>query len=306
MERKLIPQGTNRNRSYTITLPMAWVKHNGLDKSLKINLEVVNNRIIIGAKELRESKSHIEATDLDFILRKLIGEKYKFGIDEIEVRFKDSKTLDIIRSMVEKELVGFEIFEQTKNSCIIKDVAKESVEDFEKSLRRTFYLLLGLSEETLESLKRKDSDNLKRLIARDQDLNKLIYYCERQLNKRSQEYYGKVQFYFFLLERLENIGDMYKGLSSFFLESKEPFNKATLNVLEELNKKLKGFNDLFFSLKLEPRLVKSFYDGLGAVRVDLLNLYNKKNTNVKYLYYLGGLFHILNSIIRCLYSLKNI
>jgi len=306
MEKKIITQGTERNRSYTITLPMKWVKNNRLDKTLKVNVEVANNRLMVSASRLMESKIKIDATNLAFIIKKLLGEKYKLGVDEVELIFEDAKIGDMIKEYVQGALMGFEIFEESKDRLVIRDISKETVEDFEKTLRRCFHLLLVIGEDTEEAVRKNDVKYAERVVRKDRDLNRLVFFSGRQLSKRSQEYYGKIQFYFSLLERIENIGDTYKGMCAFFVESGKPLKKETINIVAELNRKLREFVEIFYSHKSSYKAVKDYFEDVRKVRLKVLQLYTHKNADVRYLYYIGGTFQILNGMVKVLYTLKEV
>ncbi|MBU1975617.1 MAG: hypothetical protein KKG59_04405 [Nanoarchaeota archaeon] len=304
MERKLIPQGTKRNRSYTITLPMTWVKNNGLDALLNVNLDIIDNKILIGTEKIFKTKTTIDATNLDFIIKKLVAEKYKKGIDEIRINFKDTSTLNLIRDLVEKELIGFEMLEHTRTHCIIRDISKSCVESFEKTLRRCFHVLHDVGNEVVEATSKQDYDYLPLIKNKDLDLNKLTYFCERQLNKKNQEYFGKIQFYFFLLERIENIGDMYKGICTFMLESKKPMQKNTIKLIQHLNQTLQSFIELFFSDNFDYEQAQDHYVDQREFRLKMLDHYNPENPDLKYMYYIGSLVQANLGMTRCLFSLK--
>lgn len=302
MERTLIPQGNERNRSYTVTLPSDWVRNNNLAKKRTVTLEIMNNQVIITPQTTHESETTIDATTLNAIIHKLIVEKYKLGIDIITIRYDDKKTLSKIRSIVEKELMGFEIFDSNATSCTIRDIARASIEDFQSTLRRSFQLLLTLCTEAYTSLDENDTAHAKQVIERDVELNKLIFYCERQLNKKSQEYFGKIQFYYFLLERMENIGDNWKGLLTFFTDEKRKISLPVLSALKELLTKLKDFEKLLFAEKLDYDDVNAYYTGLRSLRLRVLALY--KTHKDTYLYYTGGLMQLYLGMNRALYSIK--
>lgn len=304
MERKLVRQGNERNRSFTTTLPREWVRNNQLDETLRINLDVVDNKIVIAPAKTKDEKVILNATNIAFLIKKIIAEKYKLGINEIEIKFRNICTLDLIREVVEKELIGFEIFEQTKTRCVIRDVAKDEVEAFEKVFERSLHTLSNISDEIICAIKEDDREYLKRVIEKDKDLNKLIFFCERQLNKRSQIYHGKIQFYFFLLERIENIGDTQKGIAKIYLDEKVGMSKGTLSVLVELNKRIKEFNQILFSKEFDHLRIKEFFDNIQKTRSEVIGLLNKKNNDLKYLYYLSSMIQYLKGAIRATYTLK--
>ena len=166
------------------------------------------------------------------------------------------------------------------------------------------HTLSTITDETIKALKEDDRSYLKRLIAKDKDLNKLVFFCERQLNKKSQEYHGKIQFYFFLLERIENIGDTNKGIINFYLDQKNKMQDSTIKVLEEINKRIKEFNKIIFTKQISYEEIKEFFEKLQKTRNKLLQLYSPRNKDIKYLYYMGSMIQFLKGAIRATYTLK--
>src|SRR3989344_437689 len=103
MKRKLIKQA---NQAYTITLPIEWIRKNGLTGKEEIDLEVSEKSIIIstaGHKTIQKVKFNASETTKRALYQN-ISAFYVKGIDEIEIISKDG-TLNL--NEVLSNLIGF-------------------------------------------------------------------------------------------------------------------------------------------------------------------------------------------------------
>jgi len=231
MEKRLIAQGPKNRKSYTVTLPLDWIKQQGLDKTKKVDLEIVGGKVIINSdKEEQESKV-IDADKAENALMKIMQSAYRLGINEIKIKYSKPELKKYISQIIDTKLIGYEIIEQTKNILRIKDITKESTEEFRTVLRRIFLLLIELTkspEEVDES---------------DKNLKKLTNYCQRLLIKKGHLDYRKVPFYYTLLNQIENLSDEYTWLYQTKIK-----DKKTLN---QLNHYLEKLYELYYKFDIE-------------------------------------------------------
>ncbi len=199
MEKALIALGPKTRKSFVVTLPVDWVRAQGLDKSRKADLELVGNSAVIRPLAKEKSKAVLDAKDYVNSLHRVLIILYKKGVDEIKITNANPKIINLVSNTIEQRCIGFEIIEQGNNYCIISDVAKESAEDFHNLLRRCFLITLQLFEEN-------DAESLKNL---DKSLNKITSYCQRLLNKQGFADFQNVNYYSRLCSELERIGDEY-------------------------------------------------------------------------------------------------
>lgn len=265
MEKRLTAQGPKERKSYTVTLPLEWVKQYGLDKTKKVELEIINNKIIINAVEEYQETILIDSDKAQGLI-KILQAAYRLGIDEIRIKYSKPDVRKDIRDIIDTKLIGYEIIEQTKNSVRIKDITKESAEEFKTVLRRIFLLLIEVAkspEETIES---------------DKSLNKLTNYCQRLLIKKGHLEYKKVPFYYMLLHELEKLSDEYRWLYETKIS-----DKKTLN---QLNAYLENIYNLYYKFDLER------FDKYQKNTFDLKNKL-KKQKNA----YLHNIARQLNTIL---------
>lgn len=231
MEKKLTAQGPKGRKSYTVTLPLDWIKQQGLDKTKTIDLEIVSNKVIINADKEEQEPRLVDADKAENALTKILQSAYRLGIDELKIKYSKPELRKHISQVIDTKLIGYEIIEQTKNMLRIKDITKEVKEEFKTVLRRIFLLLVELTkspEEVEES---------------DKNLKKLTNYCQRLLIKRGHIEYKKIPFYYMLLDQIEKLSDEYKWL----YQTKNMDKK----ILNQLNSYLEKIYHLYYKFDLE-------------------------------------------------------
>lgn len=219
MEKKLTAQGPKDRKSYTVTLPLEWVKQQGLDKTKTVDLEVVGNRIVINALKEEQETKLIDADKAENALMKILQAAYRIGINELKIKYSKPELRKYINQIIDTKLIGYEVIEQTKDTLTVKDITKESTEEFKTIFRRIFLLLIELTkapEEVEES---------------DKNLKKLTNYCQRLLIKKGHIEYKKVPFYYTLLHQIEKLSDEYVWLYRTKIGDKETLKK--LNIYTE-------------------------------------------------------------------------
>jgi len=231
MEKRLTAQGPKDRKSYTVTLPLTWIKQQGLDKTKTVELEIVGNKVIINATNEDQETKFIDADKAENALMKILQAAYRLGVNEIKIKYSKPELRKYISKVIDTKLIGYEIVEQTKNLLRIKDITKESTEEFKTVLRRIFLLLIELTkspEEVEES---------------DKNLKKLTNYCQRLLIKKGHLEYKKVPFYYSLLNQIEKLSDEYTWLHQTKFTDKKTLNK--------LNTYVEKTYELYYKFNLE-------------------------------------------------------
>ncbi len=225
MEKKVIALGPKDRKSFNVTLPIEWVRSQSIQKNKLVDLEIVGNSAVVRPFKIEQERVLLDAEELPNSLMRFIAVLYKKGVDEIKIINVDSKIINKISKFIEEHCIGFEIIDQSKDYCIIQDIARQSKDDFQTLLRRCFILTMQLSEES-------DTESIENL---DKSLNKLTAYCQRLLIKQGYSEFSKVSHYMMLCMELEHIGDEYKR--AYTLGEK---------IGKEINNLLRRTYDLFY------------------------------------------------------------
>ena len=94
MQRKVIKQGTN---TLMVSLPVKWTKKTGITKGDYLNLLEDQNTLLISKGETRtiikKTEIKIKSTYKNTLIRAIIGNLYKKGYDQIEIKIDDTKLI---------------------------------------------------------------------------------------------------------------------------------------------------------------------------------------------------------------------
>jgi len=286
MKKKITAQGPRDRKSFTITLPIEWVKQQNIDKTRLANLEIVNNKIIISAeKEAKEFR--INADNFKDIIMKVLVWLYRFGASEIIITYSDKKTLRRIRETLDRKLIGFEIIEQKPNICVIRDISKESAEEFKTVMRRCFLLLLQLAE-GYESEEEPEVQSMVKAI------DKLTAFCQRILMRKGHSNFLKIPYYYQICAEIEHLGDYYVLL--YEIKMKEKSN------LKKINTMLRKVYNLLYNF--DENKYNNTERALNELYKKIKNDFYKDKSNKIELYYLLDITHALKNILGNMFIIR--
>jgi len=280
MKRRVIKQGRN---TLTITLPSKWAQDFNIKAGDELDLVERGNTLFVGVeRKSEELKTEIDISGMEIpmLWRHFMG-FYREGYDEIKVKFnpdelydspfkffvshamdrkyvkegKMRRPIEAIQKMMGR-FIGFEIIEQHKDHCVIKDMGEISSKEFEASLRRVFLLIQQMAEDVNEAMKTKDHKMLEQTHDIDINVDKFHDYCIRVLNKTGFKDVKKSHIMFAILYLLEMLGDEYKDIS-FHIFTDVKTEKVDPCILK-LGELVKAMFDNIYSLYYTYSKEKSF------------------------------------------------
>ena len=193
-----------------MSLPMNWVRQLKLSAGDELEVEQRGFQLVVGPGQ----KQHRKKTEIDLrgfsrgLVFVILNNLYIRGDAEMVLHFDTAEKYDAIAEGV-KQLLGFEIVEQTGTSCVLKELARGESEDFDAILRRIFLLILGMAEDGLKPLKTGVKKELELVKKRDDRVNTLVLYCLRVLNQKGGADIQRAMHLYALLTLLEQMGDCY-------------------------------------------------------------------------------------------------
>ena len=244
MKRKVVKHGPS---TLIISIPSAWAKKYDVKQGDELDVDEQKSRLVIDAKTQQNSKEL--KIDISNLPKKLIERffinAYQLGYDKIDITYNDPKICLFLQDKIQ-QLWGFEIIERNDEGCIIKNIATKIDLDFDKSLRKIFFLVSGIAKTTHEAYKNGDKKLLNNIHYKDIDVNKFAYFCLRTLNK--QQYVGGLEegghVLYHLIIKIENLADNYKKLSKML--SKIDKDKDIEKLLFELKDHYDDAFDFFY------------------------------------------------------------
>ncbi len=277
MKRKAIQLA---KQTLVISLPSKWVKQQGIKKGDEIDVEEREGMLNIGGiKKDIPSKVEIDISNLnESIIWRYLMSSYRKGFDQVNVKFSDPKIIRTIEKVI-SNLIGFEIVSQKSNECLIKDISGIKGEEFDNVLKRVFFILISMSEEFLDFIKKEELEKLGTIIRSDSQLNKFTDYALRLLKKSDTKNKEGFALYH-LVVTLEKIGDMLKLSSKKIIEAKQKkIPKGFIKLSEEYFKILNCFFEFFYKFNLNKieeiykrrdsaqKIYKSFSDKLNEKEI---------------------------------------
>lgn len=263
MKRKIIKQG---NDTLTITLPRKWCEKFGVKAGEEINLEENNNSLIIGSdklKEFGEVKIFFGELNQELIWRSIYA-AYRSGYNTIHIDFDPKKTYkNFFTSLVDRKekiimspieviqdavngMQGIVIIDQKKDYCILKDLSEITDKEFDNALRRIFFIIEGMGEDTLELFNDKNNNSAKGINVSDNNVDRFSDYCFRILNRKGYKIFNKTSVVYSIILILEFIADEYKKVSRHIIELNK-YDKLIYSIFEDTNKLFLGFHKTFYN-----------------------------------------------------------
>lgn len=235
MKRKVVKHGPS---TFIISLPSRWVKKYGIKKGEELDVTEDANSVVI-SKEAPQKRFELNA-DVTGLRPKLVdrflARSYQKGADQIKITHNDIDILDTIRKKIH-ELIGYELIDQSSTTCTVQTISSRIELDFDRSLRRAFTLVGDMIQVLIDACRKKEPKMLKDLYLRDLEVNRLCYFCLRQLNKehyRIAENGEQNKVLYYLIEVLEDLGDNIKELAGYLaLEEQKEKMLELLEMLKE-------------------------------------------------------------------------
>jgi phosphate uptake regulator len=294
MRRKIIRQGNN---SYTITLPIDWIRDEELKEGSEVEIEREDSHLnIFLTKDARRIQNKISLDLKDYNNRTIINilnQTYRKGYDIITLNYHNNDQLLCIKENI-KELFGFEIVDIKNNECILQNIAEPSAEKFDVILRKVFLIIKEGSNEILNDLKDNKSDKSKKLDEEKKTFDNYTNLCRRLIIR--DRIGGTKDSYSLLIivSRLSLIYHAYYYMYKAIANKKISLNKETQNLFSETNKMFELFESAFYNKDFEKA------NKIGILKDKLLysNLYSllKKSNGEEniVLYHVGEIIRLIH------------
>ena len=294
MRRKIIKQGNN---SYTLTLPVNWIREEKLELGGEIEINQEDNHLVISLpKDIRRQEKAFEIEIKDYnerTIRNILNQTYRKGYDKILVKIPDKTQLEDIRDITRNTLLGFEVITENGDHCIIQNIAEPSGDNFYAILRKIFFYIEDESKEILEDLTNKKYD-LKKRQHNKNIVDNYTNLCRRLVIKDKMGGTKNSYLLFSVISRLSLIHHAYYYLYKFSSQKKLPISKPILDFLKETNEMFALFHKAFYTKDLD----KAHQVGMLKDKLlyeDLYNLFQiTKGPENILLYHLGEIIRLIH------------
>jgi len=239
MKRKVVQHGPS---TLIISLPSNWIKKNNVRSGDELDVGEQDKTLLISSNSNISIKSITQnISSLDpFLVKTFLARIYQKGYDLAYLVHNDPALLKKIQEKT-LELIGYEIIEQNNKYCLIQSISSHIELDFDNSLRKAFTIAKHMLEIAIKAYKENDKALLESLSIIDLEVNRLCYFCLRQINK--EQYIGTEQaqqshILYSIIESLEHLGDDMASLgANLSLSNREnqEITRFMLILSEQLN-----------------------------------------------------------------------
>ena len=259
-------------------MPAAWVRKFNVKKGDELNLEEFGDELRVNPeKEFDVEKKQRDIKNLKRLGKSYLASSYRQGYGEISLDYSDSDYIKTIQDILSREITGFELIKQTSNNCLIKDLTGHK-DEFDAVLRRIWLLIIDMSEESLNALKKKDVAKLKGIYLMDYTINKFSNYCLRLLIKKGYINFRKTPLYYHLIKSLEEIADNYKDLCTFYSDNIKKIDDNLILIFTRINEYFNEIYQLFY--KYDEQKLENLF---RKTKITHNKISNSKNNPVYYL-----------------------
>lgn len=276
MRRKVIKQGHN---TLTVTLPADWVNRLNIKPGTELDMAELNNGLFISTEKksgVRKAEFDITGMDIPTIWKHFMA-VYREGYDEIVVNFEPNMVLvtpykylsqhrydpkyrsagkvpvgSAIHNFVTR-FIGLEVVEHGRGFVRIKEMGELTSKEFDNSLRRMFFVIEQMAEETYNAAQNHDPKFLKSMHDVDITMDKFHDYCVRILNKIGNKNPQRTSILFSIMFMMELAADEFKNISHHLtleIQGKR-FNKNIGKFAGMVKQQVTAFQSLFYKYNKE-------------------------------------------------------
>ncbi len=231
MKRRVIKQGNN---TLTITLPRKWAEKYGIKAGEELEVEEREQNLIINSKEtVSGGDISINLSNENESPRRLVFSAFCKGYDEIKITFEDEKAIDVINSCAEM-MIGFEIVQQGKNYCVLKNIAQGIDDEFKTIFNRLILTAITMGKDIYQALNENKTEKISNIAKMESLANKFCLFCRRMINIKHKRGENNES-----LDRLaclyEEITDYYKEICTILSSRDIKMKKESIALLQKIN-----------------------------------------------------------------------
>ncbi|MEK6859097.1 MAG: hypothetical protein AABX53_04270 [Nanoarchaeota archaeon] len=273
MKRKLVKHGSS---TLTISLPAQWVKNNALENGDFLSIDISDRGLFLYPEKPHFDNVQIDAREKDdWYIDKVLTNLYIFGFDEIKISYEGQHQFDYIREILNR-LMGFEIIETKRDSCLVKNMASIDNVDYEETTNRILWMVLSQFDNFIEDISNKKLEHYESAINDYKTIFKLLNLSRRLINKKIS--YGIItsKYVFNFLTSLLNVSrTIYYSYESLKKGGKIDFAHKEI---EFIHKTREFYYDLMLAYKnMNLAKIKEFIEEREQISETSLSILREKN-----------------------------
>ena len=263
MRRKLVKQA---GQAVTVTLPIVWIRKNGLDPGDEVDLIDKGKSILIKSGKKTVTGS-IDLDIKDFSRRMkyvYINSAYALGVDEIDLDTEEGYYHDLSQNM------GFALVSQKGDKSIIKDLGGVSPENMDEIFKRAFQMLMEFYDKAVDDIFGDSKENMRTLNKIDGEINKFTLFLQRSIMKLSypSSTTGRIMFAYSF--ELEKIGDEILRLWRSSIETKIKKDSKIKDIVLLAREALQKSFEVYY--QSSPKKIKELFELKDKTRLKFSKL----------------------------------
>ncbi len=185
VERKVQLAG---NSTFVVSLPKEWALAQDLESGMSMHLYPHEDRVVAAAETVpdQDRSATVDAATVDdeTVLRR-VRSAYVVGRDRITIVGADGLDQESRRALdrVVGRLVGVEILEDTGERIVVQDLLDVDDVSLPQTLVQARQLALEMHADALEALARNDEELARRVIDRDDEVDRLFAFVSRGFHR---------------------------------------------------------------------------------------------------------------------------
>lgn len=254
MKRKIVQHGSS---SLTITLPIKWAEKFGLRKGDELAVDESGSQLVISTTQSSAvQKKEFSADESGIFTKNNLSHLYQLGYDEIEIRYKDPKTLLEIKERL-PDCIGFELLDQRDGKVYIKSIATTIETEFDTLLRKSFLIANEMARGILQALKSGELYKLSEIRSLESLNNRFTDVCIRILNKRGYKNQKRLMQMYEIVKTIERIADEFKHICDLYAAYAKKIDDAVIKDYKAAMDYYLAFYNMFY--QFDPKQKEFLY-----------------------------------------------
>ncbi len=275
VERKVQLAG---NSTFVVSLPKEWALAQDLESGMSMHLYPHEDRVVAAAETVpdQDRSATVDAATVDdeTVLRR-VRSAYVVGRDRITIVGADGLDQESRRALdrVVGRLVGVEILEDTGERIVVQDLLDVDDVSLPQTLVQARQLALEMHADALEALARNDEELARRVIDRDDEVDRLFAFVSRgfhrgledvhEINRLGTDRASAFRDYR-IARQLERVGDHAERIATVAISQSGPPADAIGDSIETVGADARRSLELALAGEVE-RATDAIEDALEAI-----------------------------------------
>ena len=280
-----------------VSLPSKWVKEHHIQKGHELNVEEKEYSLVIHSGDVTIlEKAELNLAKKDQFLKRYLRSLYHRGFAEVKITCEEGIDIQEIKKELDTYL-GFEIIEQGKKYCIIRNVADTMEKEFSIILRKIFLMNATMADDSLSHIRSSHYAALHDTATIERTNNKLVNLSYRVLNKSGKLSDQELMSLYTILLCLENIADFYRDLCDYAAKKKIKLGKDLDEFYAHINLHYHQLAELYY--KFDPAKMLALRDQRTHLEQKAHELHEKMNSPA-IVHYLRSILNYMKDMELCI------